>query len=75
MEPPSVKVLVVGDPGVGKTSFVHLASYQQALQNPPWTVGCSVEVKVGEQRWRLFSYSHLAPSSRKLAWYALGVSR
>ncbi len=42
-----VKVVVVGDSGVGKTAFVHLMCYEDALLNPSWTVGASVEVTVG----------------------------
>ncbi len=32
--------------GVGKTSLVHVICHKEALSNPGWTVGCSVEVKV-----------------------------
>lgn len=38
-----VKVLVLGESGVGKTSLVHLLTGQPA-KNPGWTVGCTVEV-------------------------------
>ncbi|KAK6187809.1 hypothetical protein SNE40_005750 [Patella caerulea] len=41
-----VKVLVVGDSGVGKTSFVHLACHSEPYSNPGATIGCSVEVKL-----------------------------
>ncbi|XP_038870062.1 rab-like protein 3 isoform X2 [Salvelinus fontinalis] len=39
-----VKVLVLGDSGVGKSSLVHLLCQNQVLGNPSWTVGCSVDV-------------------------------
>ncbi|XP_059470235.1 rab-like protein 3 [Neocloeon triangulifer] len=46
-----VRVIVVGDSGVGKTSLVHLMSHGEPLVgSPPWTVGCSVEVKLHEFR-------------------------
>uniref|UniRef100_A0A8C9G333 RABL3 n=1 Tax=Pavo cristatus TaxID=9049 RepID=A0A8C9G333_PAVCR len=40
-----VKVLVLGDSGVGKSSLVHLLCHNQVLGNPSWTVGCSVDVR------------------------------
>ncbi|XP_053560494.1 rab-like protein 3 [Bombina bombina] len=45
-----VKVLVLGDSGVGKSSFVHLLCQNQVLGNPSWTVGCSVDVRIHEYR-------------------------
>jgi Rab-like protein 3 len=41
-----VRVVVVGDSGVGKTSLTGLLSRGAALANPAWTVGCSIEVKL-----------------------------
>ena len=41
---PTYRVLVVGNPGVGKTSFVHLLAYGSVLVNPKWTCGCQLEV-------------------------------
>lgn len=38
------KLLVVGDCGVGKTSFVHGVVHQSPILNPPSTIGCNVEV-------------------------------
>ncbi|KAF2355999.1 P-loop containing nucleoside triphosphate hydrolase [Trinorchestia longiramus] len=45
-----VKVLVVGDSGVGKTSLVHLLVNGEVLTKSSWTIGCSVEVKIHEYR-------------------------
>lgn len=45
-----VKILVLGDSGVGKTSFVHLAAHNDPIRSPSWTVGCSVEVKLHEYK-------------------------
>jgi GTPase SAR1 family protein len=43
----SVRVLVVGDEGVGKTSFVSfLASREPVTRAPEPTVGCNLEVLV-----------------------------
>lgn len=40
-----VRVLVVGDSGVGKTSLVHLILHGTTVIKPRRTVGCNVEVK------------------------------
>ncbi|XP_042477587.1 small GTPase LIP1-like [Macadamia integrifolia] len=40
-----VRVLVVGDSGVGKTSLVHLILKGSSISHPPQTIGCSVGVK------------------------------
>ncbi|XP_042512767.1 small GTPase LIP1-like [Macadamia integrifolia] len=40
-----VRVLVVGDSGVGKTSLVHLILQGSSIRRPPQTIGCSVGVK------------------------------
>lgn len=40
-----VRVLVVGDSGVGKTSLVHLIVKGSSITRPPQTVGCTVCVK------------------------------
>ncbi|CAG9859564.1 unnamed protein product [Phyllotreta striolata] len=45
-----VRILVLGDSGVGKTSFVHLAAHNEPLRSPSWTVGSSVEVKLHEYK-------------------------
>uniref|UniRef100_G3NWV0 Rab-like protein 3 n=1 Tax=Gasterosteus aculeatus aculeatus TaxID=481459 RepID=G3NWV0_GASAC len=45
-----VKVLVLGDSGVGKSSLVHLLCQNQVLGNPSWTVGCSVDVRVQDYK-------------------------
>lgn len=41
-----VKVVVLGDSGVGKTSLTYLIAQSKPLLSPGWTVGCSVEVKL-----------------------------
>nr|GMC64249.1 small GTPase LIP1 [Ipomoea batatas] len=40
-----VRVLLVGDSGVGKTSLVHLIMKGSSIARPPQTIGCSVSVK------------------------------
>ncbi|XP_047954256.1 small GTPase LIP1-like [Salvia hispanica] len=40
-----VRVLIVGDSGVGKTSLVHLIMKGHSVSHPSQTVGCSVSVK------------------------------
>ncbi|KAJ7400385.1 homogentisate 1,2-dioxygenase [Pitangus sulphuratus] len=45
-----VKVLVLGDSGVGKSSLVHLLCHNQVLGNPSWTVGCSVDVRIHDYK-------------------------
>uniref|UniRef100_A0A5B6Z350 Uncharacterized protein n=1 Tax=Davidia involucrata TaxID=16924 RepID=A0A5B6Z350_DAVIN len=40
-----VRVLVVGDSGVGKTSLVHLIVKGSSIARPPQTIGCTVSVK------------------------------
>ncbi|EXC19700.1 putative GTP-binding protein [Morus notabilis] len=40
-----VRVLVVGDSGVGKTSLVHLILKGSSTARPPQTIGCTVAVK------------------------------
>ena len=41
-----MRVVVVGDSGVGKTSLTWLLAHEAALPSPAWTIGCSVEVVV-----------------------------
>ncbi|XP_021349721.1 rab-like protein 3 [Mizuhopecten yessoensis] len=45
-----IKIVVVGDSGVGKTSLVHLICHNETTSNPGWTIGCSVEVKLHEYK-------------------------
>lgn len=45
-----VRIVVVGDAGVGKTSLVHLISHNEPISHPYWTIGCSVEVKLHEYK-------------------------
>ncbi|CAG8791644.1 12621_t:CDS:2, partial [Acaulospora morrowiae] len=41
-----IRIVVIGDSGVGKTSLVHILCHNEALRNPAWTIGCSVDVKI-----------------------------
>jgi Rab-like protein 3 len=43
-----IKVLVLGDSGVGKTSLVHLICHNQTVSNASWTIGTSIEIKLHE---------------------------
>eukprot|EP00808_Paulinella_micropora_P018743 g60670.t1 len=43
-----VKILVLGDSGVGKTAFVRSVCHGATQRNPPWTVGCRTEVLLYE---------------------------
>lgn len=52
-----VKILVVGDSGVGKTSLVHHICHNESISNPGWTIGCTVEVK-------LYDYKEGTPGTR-----------
>mmetsp|Transcript_15974 Transcript_15974/g.28656 ORF Transcript_15974/g.28656 Transcript_15974/m.28656 type:complete len:242 (+) Transcript_15974:272-997(+) len=45
-----VRILVLGDSGVGKTSLVHQICYGSILKDPRWTVGCGIEVKLQAHR-------------------------
>uniref|UniRef100_A0A6N2LYG5 Uncharacterized protein n=1 Tax=Salix viminalis TaxID=40686 RepID=A0A6N2LYG5_SALVM len=40
-----VRVLIVGDSGVGKTSLAHLIIKGSSITRPPQTIGCTVGVK------------------------------
>ncbi|XP_022774885.1 small GTPase LIP1-like [Durio zibethinus] len=40
-----IRVLVVGDSGVGKTSLIHLIVKGSSTGHPPQTIGCTVGVK------------------------------
>eukprot|EP00048_Salpingoeca_helianthica_P001106 m.46669 g.46669 ORF g.46669 m.46669 type:complete len:184 (+) comp11162_c0_seq1:18-569(+) len=41
-----LKILVLGDSGVGKTSLVHLLCRREPLLRPEWTVGCNTDVLI-----------------------------
>lgn len=43
-ETPTIRVLVVGDSGVGKTSLVHQLTHSKPQPSTSWTVGCDVQI-------------------------------
>ena len=63
-----VRILVLGDSGVGKTSLVHLISRGKPLSHITYTIGASIEVKLHEYRegtpsqrpYWIGNYSHLS---------------
>ncbi|KAK4885265.1 hypothetical protein RN001_001536 [Aquatica leii] len=45
-----VRIMVLGDSGVGKTSLIHLIAHNEPLRSPSWTIGCNIEVKLHEYK-------------------------
>ena len=45
-----VRILVLGDSGVGKTSLVHLIARGEPLTSITYTIGASIEVKLHEYK-------------------------
>jgi len=45
-----VRVLVVGDSGVGKSSLIHLIAHDKAISNPSWTIGAAVDLRIHEYK-------------------------
>ncbi|XP_030386612.1 rab-like protein 3 [Scaptodrosophila lebanonensis] len=43
-----VRIVIVGDSGVGKTCLTHLIAHNESLTRPGWTVGCNIQVKIHE---------------------------
>mmetsp|Transcript_6592 Transcript_6592/g.7547 ORF Transcript_6592/g.7547 Transcript_6592/m.7547 type:complete len:317 (+) Transcript_6592:133-1083(+) len=41
-----VRILVVGDSGVGKSCLIHQICHGKTLSTPTWTVGCHTDVKL-----------------------------
>lgn len=45
-----IKVLVLGDSGVGKSSLVHLICHGETTGNTQWTIGCSIDIKLHQYK-------------------------
>ena len=45
-----IRLLVLGDSGVGKTSLMELLCTGQELRKPRSTVGCEIHMKIHESR-------------------------
>ena len=45
-----IKVLVLGDSGVGKSSLVHLICHSEAIRSTQWTIGCSVDINMHQYK-------------------------
>ena len=48
----SVRIVVVGDSGVGKSSLVHVVCERSILRAPTWTVGCTLNAQLYRPRVR-----------------------
>ncbi|KAG9510622.1 Lipase member K [Fragariocoptes setiger] len=49
----SIKIIVLGDSGVGKSSLIHLICHSSVLASPQWTIGCSIDVKLYRDQYFL----------------------
>jgi GTPase SAR1 family protein len=63
-----VRILVLGDSGVGKTSLVELVCSGAELRKPRSTVGCAIHMKIHESR------STVAPAPSRAAVYGSASS-
>lgn len=45
-----IKVLVLGDSGVGKSSLVHLICHNETMTSTQWTIGCSIDIKLHQYK-------------------------
>lgn len=45
-----IKILVLGDSGVGKSSLVHLMCHGSVAASTQWTIGCSIEIKLHQYK-------------------------
>src|SRR5699024_608648 len=45
-----IKILVLGDSGVGKSSLVHLICHSKTVTSTQWTIGCSIDVKLHQYK-------------------------
>lgn len=50
----SVKILVLGDSGVGKSSLIHLICHSTVLNSVQCTIGCSIDVKLHDNYYLEF---------------------
>jgi GTPase SAR1 family protein len=67
-----VRILVVGDHGVGKTCLVHRLCYDQPpITSPEWTTGCQTEVKVIALHIIPHSSVTLSHYDACMAWHAV----
>jgi GTPase SAR1 family protein len=42
----SLKILVVGDPSVGKTSLINILCQNEVKKSTSWTIGCHLDIKL-----------------------------
>ncbi|KAH7641104.1 ras-like protein [Dermatophagoides farinae] len=65
-----IKILVLGDSGVGKSSLVHLICHSETLARTRWTIGCAIDVK-------LYRYKEGSPQEKTcfIEFWDVGGSR
>ena len=64
-----IRILVLGDSGVGKTSLVELICSGTELRKPRSTVGCTIHMKIHESRSTVGLLMPAMPyASRRSSW-------